>query len=567
MFIDPDVGEIIIIDGEKFEFIQVPRTPGIVYAELGKKAKVYRIKQAKKAYALKVFKPAYRNPNTAINSKKINSYQSLPGLSVAERVIITPEQYPDLVNEYPDFAYSILMPWVEGKSWGNYIVARTSVTRVESLKLANALIRTLHGLEENNLAHCDLSGGNFIFSDDFTRVELLDIEELYGKELKQPDPLPIGTGGYTPKWVNGKGLWDSKADRFSAGILVSEVLAWQFENIRMASSNGDAYFASEEIGQNSKRFKLLSSRLEQIDSNLPNLLHKLWYSKSAEECPSLANWQKVLEQVPEQPVALNWEWEALGLPVSVTNQEEKVPVSPPEKTYAKKPSPTQPQKAPVQIPQKAKKTEPDIVAHPWPSNPKKQAVKRDQSINKIFGTFSVVGVILFFITLLFGDLVRQITRTSFQISGWILPNIIGSTILAFITGSVHSWIFRNNMKDAKGKNFILSATIGGLVGGSIGGILTSIGLISNSLLIGAIIGGIAGAVSSERQGPFLQNQDLRKMWFNFSTISWIIAWVMGGAIHANVNSIVQLATAAMIIIVSNGGMTAWFLRTHPEIEF
>ena len=62
MFRDPDVGESIVIAGNSYTFIQVPETPGIVYAEMGKKAKVYRVMQRAKAYALKVFKPVYRNP-------------------------------------------------------------------------------------------------------------------------------------------------------------------------------------------------------------------------------------------------------------------------------------------------------------------------------------------------------------------------------------------------------------------------------------------------------------------------------------------------------------------------
>jgi serine/threonine protein kinase len=566
MFNDPNVGEIITINGKKFEFTQAPGiSEKILYAELGKKAKVYRVKQGSKIYALKAFKKKYRRSRTIANSNKINDYQNLAGLAVAEREIITPEKFPDLVSQYEAFSYAILMPWIEGKSWANYVAERRAITKAESITLANALIKTLHELEKQNLAHCDLSGGNFIFSPDFTSVELLDIEELYSKEFKEPKPLPRGTAGYAPQWLVEKGLWDSTADRFAAGILICEILGWQFEEVREAANKGDAYFSSSEIGEETERYKLFLQKLEQLEPSIPDLLQKLWYSKSPQECPSLSNWKAALEQIPEQPAVLNWQWESLNIPSEVipfekeeTNKKETQPYKTPAPPVKR--TPAQPRK-------RSQQPEKEIVAKPWPSHSKKGAIQRKQSTNKILSTFAIVGVILFFATIFLGDLIMQITIASFQISGWILPNVLGSTMLAFVIGSVHSWIFRNNMKETTRKNFIFAATIGGLVGGIVGGILTEIGVFSNSMIIGAVIGGVAGAVSSASQGPFLQNQDLRSKWFNYSTASWLIAWVIGGTVNPHAKSTLGIAAAAMLVIISNGGLTAWFLNTHPEIEF
>lgn len=566
MFNDPNVGETITINGKKFEFTQTPGvSEKIIYAELGKKAKIYRVKQGNKIYALKAFKKKFRQSRTIVNSNKIKNYQNLAGLAVAEREIITPEKFPDLVSQYEAFSYAILMPWIEGKSWASYVIGRVAITKAESIKLAKALIKTLHELEKQDLAHCDLSGGNFMLSADFTSVELLDIEELYSQDFEEPKPLPRGTSGYAPPWVVEKGFWDSTADRFAAGILICEILGWQFEDIRKAASEGDAYFAGSEIGKKTERYQLILHKLEQLEPSLPNLLQKLWQSKNPQECPSISDWKEALEQIPEQPATLNWQWESLELPSEVIPVEK-------EEIYKKE---TQPKKVPAATIKRTstpsnkglQRPEQEMIAQPWSNHSKKGTIHRKQSINKILSTSAIIGAILFFATIFLGDMITQITIASFQISGWILPNVLGSTMLAFIVGSVHSWIFRNNMKETTRKNFIFAATVGGLVGGTIGGILTAIGVISNSMIIGAVIGGIAGAVSSASQGPFLQNQDLKNKWFNFSTVSWLIAWVMGGIVNPHAESTLGIAAAAMLVVVANGGLTAWFLNTHPEIEF
>ena len=88
----------------------------------------------------------------------------MPGLAVAERIVLTPEKYPELIDIHPEYSYAVLMPWIEGKVWANYICGKTVINRAESLRLAKALVGVISGLEERDIAHCDLSGGNFIFS-------------------------------------------------------------------------------------------------------------------------------------------------------------------------------------------------------------------------------------------------------------------------------------------------------------------------------------------------------------------------------------------------------------------
>jgi YVTN family beta-propeller protein len=298
MFIDPLIGDSITVNGRTYMFTETPNAPGIVYAEIGRKAKVYRLLSNGDYFALKVFKPRYRSEAFVNNTNRIAQFKKVPGLAVADRFEISPSEHPDLIRKYNAFAHSVLMPWVDGKSWFNYVTGKVTITSAAVLQLARALVSTLLQLEQRNIAHCDLSSSNFIFSPDFLHVELIDIEDLFGYGLLEPAEKPRGTGGYAPEWVKSRGVWEASGDRFALGILVSEILGWQSEVIREAST-GDAYFAEGEFGNKSKRFRLLSDHLETIHPELSRLFKTVWYAESLEECPRIADWKNVLDAIKD----------------------------------------------------------------------------------------------------------------------------------------------------------------------------------------------------------------------------------------------------------------------------
>lgn len=304
MFTDPSLGQRVRIDGREYAFVETPNAPGIIYAEIGRKAKVYQVVNTGNAFALKALKPKYRNAETVGNSDHIAKYSDVPGLAVAQRTILWPESYPELIRHYKDFAYAILMPWVEGKSWFSYVTGEIAITAQESSRLARAFINVISDLEHRGLAHCDLSNTNFIFSPTLNHVELVDIEDMYGPGLKPPTEMPRGTGGYSATWIRERGVWEAAADRFSAGILVSEILGWRFWDVRQAC-DGDAFFAEGEFGRKSKRFHLLSQHLEELHPELANLFKAVWFSESLEECPKVADWKVILESIQEPELEIS----------------------------------------------------------------------------------------------------------------------------------------------------------------------------------------------------------------------------------------------------------------------
>ena len=325
----PKPGEGFKVNGNTFIFPSGKL--GVPY-EVGKAARVYQIvKNGSALHALKVFFPEYRTESNAINAQALSNYKHLSGLAVAERDAITGE-HKVILQKYPQFENAILMPWVLGESWQNYILDKKAISFEQGMSLARDLAGTVSKLEANGLAHCDLSNGNFVFSPDFRNVELVDIEEMYAKGFQKPDPLPVGTDGYAPLRVVYDGYFGPEGDRCALGILIVEILCWQFEDVR-ESREAMSLFASDEFGHKSKRYKLVRKRL----SDLPNhdgfkpqriiqFFDQVWSSRwqpntSKEEhrsiksmyrqCPTASEWEKalgsqiIIERAPVLQVSSN----------------------------------------------------------------------------------------------------------------------------------------------------------------------------------------------------------------------------------------------------------------------
>ena len=330
--LEPEVGQTIRINNVVYAFDGIPAAPQFVYAEPGRKAKVYRIinQTSKRPVALKVFYQEFRGEEfdsllvhktveLTTHLKKIfssDSQKQRAGLSVTNRELILPEQNAELLRTWPQLSHSILMEWLDGNSWGNLVIDKTELDHTNSLALANSLASVLVMLEKNNLAHCDLSGGNFVFKSDFSRVELVDIEDLFYPDALVPTPMPAGTEGYVPEWVQKKGLWHPFADRIAGAILLVEILSWQYSDIR-AMRTGQTLFESKEFGHKSERYLAVSKNLRNLAPILDELFSAVWFCQAIEECPPLTDWENSLSSIKEHPKVIN-------VPELVVSSEENV---------------------------------------------------------------------------------------------------------------------------------------------------------------------------------------------------------------------------------------------------
>jgi len=314
----PTTNTKITLSGAEYRFAEHPAAKGMPYGQTGRRATVYQMQDARlKFYALKVFTNFFRTAQTESGAQRIAAFAGLPGLQVCSRTVLTRQNHPALLGQYPDLEYAVLMPWVAGQTWQEILLARQPLTQEQSLSLARSFSSVLATMEQKNLAHCDLSGPNVLVSGAASKgpeinVALVDVEDLYAPGLEKPEKLPGGSAGYGHKTA-AVGLWSAAADRFAGAVLLAEMLGWCDERVRRIAV-GEQYFDSHEVQQPSDRFNLLRDTLEKrFGHPYAETFTAAWFSPTLQECPRLAEWTALLgngalpgpQAAPSKPPELN----------------------------------------------------------------------------------------------------------------------------------------------------------------------------------------------------------------------------------------------------------------------
>ncbi|MDT7947456.1 MAG: hypothetical protein RQ897_03795 [Thermoflexus sp.] len=315
----PNAHDELIIDGIAYRIAEHPAAPGFPYGQEGRAGIVYCLQNpatGNKA-ALKVFKPRFRTPALVSQAEKLAAFADLPGLTVCRRTVLTPQRHADLLRREPDLTYAVLMPWIEGPTWVEVMLEKRPLTPQQALDLARAFADLLSRMEQNGIAHCDLSGPNVLlpmlagqtadrrpqtaYSPSST-VELVDVEGLYAPGLPRPEALPSGSSGYAHRTAR-EGLWGPTADRFAGAVLLAEMLGWGDESVREACY-GETYFDPAEMpaqgGPNPPRYRtLLSALARHYGQPVADLFERAWTSETLADCPTFGEW---LVALPEHPV-------------------------------------------------------------------------------------------------------------------------------------------------------------------------------------------------------------------------------------------------------------------------
>ena len=285
----------ILVQGTEYHFVPLPSHPELNYCEVGRKAKVYKVTSSENRYfALKVFFPTFRDSQIITVSKILNLYKDLPGLDVVERFVITAENSPDIVKEYPEYEFAVLMPWINKEAWTTSLLEKRNHSFEILLGATNALCQILYGLEVRQLAHSDLSGRNLLIDFKDRSISLVSLENMFGQRFPRPRFVPSGTPGYAHPIPTKNGQWCLEGDRFSTAVLIVEILLSSDSDVREASF-GDSFFSQDEIGKKCERFSLVSSKLQVIHPQLSNLFSKAWFSRTLKSCPSIETWMNVIK--------------------------------------------------------------------------------------------------------------------------------------------------------------------------------------------------------------------------------------------------------------------------------
>lgn len=316
MTFQPNPGDGIVINGKSYTVGQHPAAPGVAYAQAGRQGIVYQLipgdGQLHEAKALKVFFPKFRIPAMVYQSEHMGNYREIPGLQVSSREVLTPERNGDLIAEYPDLLYAVIMPWIHGCTWFDVISDQRNLGRSESLMLAKALAAIGSSMEQRGLAHCDLSAPNVMlpfFSEvklpeGTAAVELVDVEQMYSPKMDRPDVLLAGSPGYAAHRTVHSGLWSAYADRFAGAVIIAEMLGWCDPAI-VNRAWGESYFDQHEMQTPCERYFLLKKSLGQRwDAKISDLFGRAWDSQDLSSCPTFGEWLIALSSLSEEEVVI-----------------------------------------------------------------------------------------------------------------------------------------------------------------------------------------------------------------------------------------------------------------------
>lgn len=304
---NPEPSDTIKIGAQTFRVQPHPMVPSFAFGQEGRKAFVFKVENTsrhKNYYALKKFKHAYRLANLVDVCQSLAQFAHLPGMGVCRRECITEHNNQTLLREYTDLEFAVLMPWMNGSTWYDFIVNETAIDLDSSLQIAWKTSLVLAGLEEAGLAHCDIAAPNVIIDLDGSEVHLVDVEDLFAPDMQKPQAVPAGTDGYNHHTA-GAGQWGPFADRFAGAVLLAEMLGWHNPDIR-EQADGEHYFSLDDLQQDCDSYHLLHTTLHDIQPVLADLFEEAWYSPTMEDCPPLQEWADVIDPLARPSPVKEW---------------------------------------------------------------------------------------------------------------------------------------------------------------------------------------------------------------------------------------------------------------------
>gem|GEM_PF-2265278 len=293
-----EVGTALSIGGEQYRVCAHPASPSLPHAQEGRQSTVWRLEgPGGRSVALKVFKPAFRQPSLVEQADQLKRFSSLPGLAACSRLVISPLHEEELLRSWPDLAYAVLMPWMEGFTWTEALTRGLLPGPQEALALARSLLRSLVGLEERRAAHCDLSGPNLVVAPGW-EAALVDLEQMFFPGAESPALAPSSSPGYGRP---SSSAWGAEADRLPGAVLAAEILCLWEEGMREGAW-GESFFGPEEVGRDCQRFRSLSSFLEENwGGELAGLFRQAWSAPEDAKRPPFSQWLLALPEGESSP--------------------------------------------------------------------------------------------------------------------------------------------------------------------------------------------------------------------------------------------------------------------------
>jgi hypothetical protein len=278
----------------------------LVWGQTGRFGTVYAVQGPNNHLnAFKVFTSSFQDRRYAETATQLQTYATLSALRVCERTVLTPDDFPDLLQQQPDLKYAVLMPWVTGQTWLEILYPRSVLSKVQSYAMAAALAKSLARMEFWGIAHCDLSNTNVLLTQQPVTLGFVDVEGMFAPGLPKPTVLTGGSPGYAHRSAPAE-LWGPDSDRFAGAVLVAEMLGWCDPAVRKQAYDA-TYFDPEEMPRSSsngaanRRLEVLMTSLRRNwGSSVADAFVRAWESSSLAECPPMADWDGLLDSAAPQ---------------------------------------------------------------------------------------------------------------------------------------------------------------------------------------------------------------------------------------------------------------------------
>jgi serine/threonine protein kinase len=301
--LEPRPGDTIVLDAT-YAFTPHPTLPKMAFGQEGRKELVYQLSKNGGRFAFKIFKPQYRVASLVDTCRNLSKL-SIGGFEACRRLCFARPLYSKLIDQYPDLEYAVLMPWIQGSTWFDVVMSRASLSKDACKTIAKNTAEVLANLEKQGYAHCDVAGSNVIVNTVQGQVNFIDVEDMFGPGLPKPSACPMGTEGYqhpSSRANQDRGQWCLSGDRFSAAVLLAEMLGWFDPEIRKIGDQEHFFAPGEMQDPNGQRYKRLLSTLRGLSKKVADCFERAWTSATLEDCPPLAEWAKLLEF----PVVSEW---------------------------------------------------------------------------------------------------------------------------------------------------------------------------------------------------------------------------------------------------------------------
>lgn len=287
----PQPGDRVDLFGRTLTVQPHPANPSFAFSSEGQRATVYQLRaeDGREILALKVFKKRYREPELAQGFGRLAKLRRLPGMRAAQREIISSSD--PVLSLYPDLEYSMLMPWIQGKTWYDLLVSarKTGVhlDMTSAVRLCEQFLRVMGALEASGIAHTDISPGNVTIEMADSGVQLLDLEDAYIPGSPPPRFQNMGSAGYRHASAGQVSFWRPDGDRYSAAVLAAEMLVLSNPDLASDSTDEGYFIGDYRSDAANQRRSRAEPWLHSISPEFTQFFQQAWWAKDLSACPEL----------------------------------------------------------------------------------------------------------------------------------------------------------------------------------------------------------------------------------------------------------------------------------------